>query len=139
MGLDAHHCQATLTAGYGLSEAGSNAIFPNPLYPQGKGNIGMPMPLNNMSIFEPVTHEELPYQAFGEICLTSPGMMLGYDNPEKTKEVLQLHPDGKYWLHTGDYGFMNEDGIIYCFGRGNTKHYGGGYLSEISMENRVSD
>lgn len=137
--LHDHKSQTILTVGYGLSEAGSNCVFPCPIYPVGNGNIGIPMPMNNTSIFKPGTHEELGYLEFGEICISSPGTMLGYDDPKKTEEVLQRHEDGTYWLHTGDFGYMDEHGVIFAFGRGNTERFGGGYLSEISMENRVID
>lgn len=137
--IESHNGKALVTVGYGMSEAGSNCIFPNPMYPVGNGVVGMPMPLNNTGIFKPGTQEELGYLELGEICISSPGLMLGYDNPVKTAEVLQKHEDGCMWLHTGDYGYMDENGVIYAFGRGNTNRFGGGYLSEIFMENRVVD
>ena len=41
-------------------------------------------------------------------------MMLGYLNdPEATKEAIHLHEDGRNWVHTGDYGFMDEDGFFH--------------------------
>lgn len=137
--LDSHNGKATLTVGYGQSEAGSNCTFPCPIYPVGNGMIGIPMPMNNTSIFKPGTQEELGYLELGEICISSPGNMIGYDDPVKTAEVLRKHSDGVYWLHTGDYGYMDENGVVFAFGRGNTNRFGGGYLSEISMENRVVD
>ena len=40
--------------------------------------------------------------------------MLGYmDNPAETAQTLQRHKDGHLWLHTGDLGFMDEDGFVY--------------------------
>ena len=137
--LDSHNGKATLTVGYGQSEAGSNCTFPCPIYPVGNGMIGIPMPMNNTSIFKPGTQEELGYLELGEICISSPGNMIGYDDPVKTAEVLRKHSDGVYWLHTGDYGYMDENGVVFAFGRGNTNRFGGGYLSEIAMENRVVD
>ncbi len=137
--LRAHKSETILTVGYGLSEAGSNCVFPCPIYPVGNCNIGIPMPMNITSIFEPGTTKELGYLEFGEICISSPGIMLGYDNPEKTAEVLKIHEDGSRWLHTGDFGYMDENGVIFAFGRGNTERFRCGYLSEITMENRVVD
>ena len=81
----------------------------------------------------------------GEICVTGPGNMLGYDNEEDTNRTLIRHEDGKLWLHTGDTGYMNEDGIIYALGRGLAKRYNpenpdkSRRLVEIAMENRISD
>ena len=40
--------------------------------------------------------------------------MLGYRNNEKeTNDVLQIHSDGRVWLHTGDIGVIDEDGCIF--------------------------
>ena len=134
-----HNCNITFTTGYGQSEAGSNATFPCAAYPIVNGNIGIPMPLNVMGIFAPGTQQELTYNTPGEICIAGPGNMLGYDDPVKTAKTLQTHEDGLTWLHTGDLGYINEDGVIFALGRGNAKRYGGGSLSEIAMENRLAD
>ena len=40
--------------------------------------------------------------------------MIGYMNDlEETKNVLKKHDDGKLWLHTGDIGYMKENGLVY--------------------------
>ena len=137
--LNDHNCHIRLNTGYGSSEAGSNMTLPMSPHPMGNGNVGIPMPLNIISIFKPGTQEELSYNQIGEICKCGPGNMLGYDNEEETSKALQLHKDNKVWLHTGDLGYMNEDGVIYTLTRGSAPRYGGGDLATLPMENRLAD
>lgn len=75
----------------------------------------------------------------GEICMTGPGVMLGYDRPEATAKALQVHADGKTWLHTGDIGYMSEDGVLYTMTRGASPRFGGGDLMVQPLENIVAD
>ena len=86
-------------------------------FPVRDGNVGVPMIHSVISIFKPGTQEELTYNTPGEICMTGPGVMLGYDRPEATAKALQVHADGKTWLHTGDIGYMDEDGFVYLDSR----------------------
>lgn len=134
-----HGCKFRFTTGYGQSEAGSNVTLPMAPKPLGNGNVGVPMPLSVMSIFKPGTQQELTYNQVGEICKTGVGNMLGYDNPEATAKALQLHDDGNVWLHMGDMGYMDEDGIIYTVGRGGSPRFTGGYLDIQVMENLIAD
>ena len=49
----------------------------------------------------------------GEICMRGPNMMLGYRNmAEQTKKTIV---DG--WLHTGDGGYIDEDGFLFIVDR----------------------
>ncbi|MBQ2244488.1 MAG: acyl--CoA ligase [Oscillospiraceae bacterium] len=135
-----HNCMIPFTTGYGSSEAGSNVAFHvAPEYPQGNGNVGCPMPLTTVGIFKPGTTQEVGYNVEGEICVSGPGVMLGYDDPEATARALKVHEDGKLWLHMGDIGMMNEDGVLYTRGRGTNKRFGGGFLDILPMENRLAD
>lgn len=134
-----HNCNIPFTTGYGSSEAGSNLTFHISGRPAGNCNVGCPMPLTTVSIFKPGTTEELSYNQDGEICVTGPGVMLGYDRAEATAKALKVHEDGKTWLHMGDMGHMDETGHIYTAGRGTNKRFGGGFLDILPMENRVAD
>ncbi len=102
-----------LLEGYGLTEA-VTAIMVTPYDEYREGSIGIPFPdmLAKISIMG--TTEEAPVREEGEICIHGPAVMLGYlDNPEETAQTLKKHPDGKVWLHTGDIGYMDEDGFFY--------------------------
>lgn len=137
--LKQHNCNLRFTAGYGSSEAGSNATLPMAPFPVRDGNVGVPMIHSIISIFKPGTQEELTYNTPGEICMTGPGVMLGYDRPEATAKALQVHADGKTWLHTGDIGYMSEDGVLYTMTRGASPRFGGGDLMVQPLENIVAD
>ncbi len=137
--LASHNCKIRFTSGYGSSESGSTVALPMTPHPLGNGNVGVPTILNVVSIFEPGTQNELTYNQLGEICISGPGVMLGYDDPEATAKALQVHEDGMTWLHSGDIGYMNEDGVIYVLTRGKAPRYGGGDLATLPMENRLAD
>ena len=56
---------------------------------------------------------EVPRGVVGEICARGPNVMLGYwRQPELTAEAVR---DG--WMHSGDGGYMDEDGFVYIVDR----------------------
>lgn len=111
--LSAHGAKVQIREGYGLTESvTANCLTPRDFHKE--GSIGIPYPDMYFSIVRPGTKESLPSGEVGEICITGPTLMRGYDNnPEETAQALQTHDDGKVWLHTGDLGAMDEDGFIY--------------------------
>ena len=71
-----------------------------------------------VSVFEPGTTKELPIGEQGEICICSESIMKGYYNkPKETAAVKQVHPDGRTWVHTGDVGYIDEDGFVFVGSR----------------------
>jgi len=77
------------------------------------GSVGSPMPKTVVGIFEPGTTKELPVGEVGEICIKTPTMMKEYfANEEETDKVKVKHADG-YWIHSGDIGYMNQDGLVF--------------------------
>jgi long-chain acyl-CoA synthetase len=87
--------------GYGLTES-SPLIAVNRDKAFKDGAAGLPLPSVDVRIAED-----------GEILAQGPNIMKGYyNNPEATREALQ---DG--WLHTGDLGYIDEEGFLHVRGR----------------------
>ena len=82
------------------------------------GSVGIPLVKTNCKIVDSETSEEKTEGKKGEICFSGPTLMLGYYNkPEATDEIVRIHEDGQRWLHTGDIGYIDENGVIYVTGR----------------------
>ena len=87
--------------GYGMSEC-SPVISSNTESHYKAGSVGKPLP-----------NVKIKFSESGEILVHGSSVMTGYYNMEKeTEETLK---DG--WLHTGDKGYMDEDGFLYINGR----------------------
>lgn len=103
-----HGSNAELSKGYGLSEAVAGVTFSYGNY-NVVGSNGIPMVATNMKIVKPGTDEELKEGEVGEVCVYGPTVMQGYyNNEEETKNTLI-----NGWLHTGDLGRFDENGIFY--------------------------
>lgn len=111
-------CKNAIMKGYGMTEMGSAATFTVNENCNIEGSVGIPSQYNIVKVIDPNTGEELKYNEQGELCMTGPTMMLGYFNNEKeTKNVMRKHADGLTWIHTGDIGYVTEDGIVYIVDR----------------------
>ncbi len=138
--LKKHKSPAIYTVEYAMSEAGSvitGTVIPFSGTQNNSGSCGVPILGVTVGIFEDGGHRELGYREIGEICTIGAGNMIGYDNQESTLDVLQMHPDGRTWLHTGDYGYMSELGEVFILSRGLHQRFGGGCLFPIIMENCI--
>ena len=111
--LSSHNAKIKISQGYGMTESlAAVALSYGEAYRE--DSIGIPFPGNHIKIVTPETQEEVPYGEDGEICISGPTVMLGYlDNEKETNEMLQIHKDGMIWLHTGDIGMMDSNGILY--------------------------
>ena len=91
----------TFLQGYGLTEA-APIIAVNRDFAFKDDAAGLPLPSVEVRIAED-----------SEVLARGPNIMKGYyNNPETTQETLK---DG--WLHTGDLGYIDEDGFLHIQGR----------------------
>ena len=112
-----HGANINIIQGYGMTETGG-PVCAQVLDATEPGSIGIPFPSNEIKIVNPDTKEEVPFGETGEICIHSPATMSGYlDNEKETNEILQMDKKGKIWVHTGDLGYMTEDGIVFYVSR----------------------
>ena len=50
--------------------------------------------------------------------MTGPNTMIGYfENEKATKDILWKHKDGTIWVHSGDIGYMTEEGNLFIVDR----------------------
>lgn len=112
-----HNMKYPLAQGYGMTELSAAASFcVNRIYKP--GSVGVPSLTTTVSIFDPDTGKELDYNEIGEVCVTGPSMMKGYfQAEEETSIVMKQHDDGLTWIHSGDLGYMDEDGFLFIIGR----------------------
>jgi len=99
--------------GWGLTESGATTTGQPADLPPKYGSIGKCLlKCNTIKIFDE-NDRELPPGQTGELVIKGPTVMKGYWNaPKETAEVLK---DG--WLHTGDIGYMDENGYFYITDR----------------------
>jgi long-chain acyl-CoA synthetase len=111
-----HNSNGEVNVGYSLTEASACATFSSSKA-DAENSVGIPLTKTTIGVFEKDTTFEVPVNNNGEICIKTPTHMLGYyERSEETNKVLIKHDDG-YYIHTGDSGYINGDGIVFVNGR----------------------
>jgi long-chain acyl-CoA synthetase len=98
--------------GYGLSESASVATTFQLEEETRPGSAGRALPGIEIRILDD-REQPLPPRATGEICLSGPNITAGYyRDPQATSRALSGN-----WLHTGDIGYLDEDGYLFITDR----------------------
>ncbi|MFP4508770.1 MAG: AMP-binding protein [Spirochaetota bacterium] len=111
-----------IAEGYGLTET-TSAVCLNTFGENFKlGSIGPPAPTVEMAVFDD-DNNPMPAGQEGEIVIKGDVVTKGYWNlPEETEATVI---DG--WLHTGDLGYVDEDGFYFITDRKKDLIIRGGY------------
>ena len=110
--------------GYGLTETaplGTLQVLDKPVR---QGSVGLPAPHTTLEVVDLETGERvLPIGENGEICFRGPQVMKGYwRRPEATAEAFR---GGRF--HTGDIGFIDQDGFVTLVDRKKDMILSGGF------------
>ncbi len=96
-----------LFQGYGLTETSPVTNVGRP-WMSNLHSAGLPIPGCENRIHEPDA------EGNGEVCIRGPMVMMGYyKNEAATNEVI----DADGWFHTGDMGYIDDEGWLYITGR----------------------
>ena len=103
------HCE--VVQGYGMTEASPATHVTRPGETAG---VGQPLPNTEAKIVDLLSGKELGPHQEGEVCVRGPQVMKGYLNrPDATARMI----DSDGWLHTGDVGFVDDDGRFFIVDR----------------------
>ena len=110
-------CKRPLFSGAGSTEVGACATTTlRQAYKA--GTAGVPLPQVNAMIIDD-EGKELKYNESGEICYSTPMMMLGYLNDEEKTRKSFIYVDSEKFYKTGDIGYIDSDGFVTYRGRKN--------------------
>lgn len=123
---------ASLIHGMGQTESGGTLVtLPGKVALERAGSVGMSMPGVEVAIFDE-NDNQVPFGTVGELVARGFNIMIGYLNdPQATATTLRNN-----WLHTGDLGWMSEDGLVTLVDRKKDMIIRGGeniYSSEIEQ------
>lgn len=97
--------------GYGLTETAPIAAL-TPEFEPKIGSAGKAVVCAELKIDNPNEKGE------GEVLIKSETLMLGYyEDKEATDDVIKVDEEGNRWFHSGDVGYLDDDGFLFITGR----------------------
>jgi long-chain acyl-CoA synthetase len=100
--------------GYGLTETTSAVVINSgEEYVDHPDSVGRPVLGADLRVVDPATGEDVPGKQVGELWVSGPNVVRGYWN--KPEETAASFTDG--WFHTGDLGYIDDDGLVYVVDR----------------------
>ena len=113
-----------LVEGWGMSETSPTGTGTPMTGKRKPGSCGIPLPgivIEFVDVVEP--SRLIPYGETGELCVRGPNVMKGYwKQPDATAEALA---GGR--LHSGDIGYMDEEGYVFLVDRKKDMILSGGF------------
>ncbi|KAG1687955.1 putative 4-coumarate--CoA ligase 3 [Nymphon striatum] len=111
-GLMARLPHITFNQGFGMTEVSGVGLYDR--YAVKCDSVGVPIPGTEVKVLDIKNDNILGIGQDGEICIRGPQVMKGYlDNEQATKDTV----DAEGWLHTGDIGHYDKDGMVYIVDR----------------------
>ena len=110
--------------GYGLTEVAPLGTLQLKDAPVRQGSVGLPAPHTILDVVDLATGTTvLPVGEKGELCFRGPQVMKGYwKKPEETKDAFR---GGRF--HTGDIGYLDQDGFLTLVDRKKDMILSGGF------------
>ena len=128
-----------LSDSFGMTEGGPTVIV-NPPSRCKPESVGIPIPGVDVRIVDVETGtQEMPNGEVGEIIINSPSLMKGYLNrPDETANSLRQW-QGRTWMHSGDVGFMDEEGYVHLKDRAKDMIIVSGFkVFSVEVEDKLS-
>jgi acyl-CoA synthetase (AMP-forming)/AMP-acid ligase II len=112
---------------YGMTEGGGACVLYAHIHPDKLHTVGQPAEGHEIRLLSE-DDEEAALGQSGEIVGHSLSMMTGYyGQPDKTKEIEWISPEGKRFFRSGDIGTIDEDGFISIVDRKKDMIISGGF------------